>query len=144
MNFDVKAQSLTFSLFCIFREALLDPLLSRYCVIIIDEAHERTVHTDVLLGLLKGIQNVRSNVGVGSNLMTCRGKKLSPLKLVIMSASLDARSFSKYFGGTKAVHVLGRLYPVEILYTYHPEPDYVDAALITIFQVIISFLKAYN
>nr|GLL24778.1 pre-mRNA-splicing factor ATP-dependent RNA helicase DEAH10-like isoform X1 [Ipomoea trifida] len=62
-------------------------------------------------------------------------KKYTPLKLVIMSASLDARVFSEYFGGARAVHVQGRQYPVDIFYTLKPETDYIDAALITIFQI---------
>ena len=61
--------------------------------------------------------------------------KYAPLKLIIMSASLDARVFSDYFGGAKAVHVQGRQFPVDIFYTHHAEPDYLDAALITIFQI---------
>ena len=135
------------------REALLDPCLSKYSVIIVDEAHERTVHTDVLLGLLKSVQKTRSSVSKVMNghaqngllmgaendksfLMPCHGKKLSPLKLIIMSASLDARVFSEYFGSARAVHVQGRQYLVDILYTHQPESDYLDAALITIFQVV--------
>lgn len=138
----------------------MDPHLSRYSVIIVDEAHDRSVHTDVLLALLKKIQRARSKpVGektefgnIASQVQTqtrdpngpqqngvlkgCQGRKLSPLKLIIMSASLDARVFSEYFGGAKAVHVQGRQFPVDILYTVHPESDYVDAALVTIFQVI--------
>jgi ATP-dependent RNA helicase DHX8/PRP22 len=54
-----------------------------------------------------------------------------------MSASLDAKCFSDYFGGAKAVHIQGRQYPVDILYTYQPESDYMDATFVTIFQVSI-------
>ncbi|EKM49622.1 uncharacterized protein PHACADRAFT_179035 [Phanerochaete carnosa HHB-10118-sp] len=117
------------------RELMSDSELERYSVVIIDEAHERTLRTDVLLARLKGILKKRNTVlteGKG------KGKERAPknpLKVVIMSATLDAEKFSSFFGNAKILYVQGRQHPVTIYHAATPQPDYVDAALRTVFQI---------
>jgi HrpA-like RNA helicase len=77
------------------REMMNDPLLTCYDVVVVDEAHERTMRTDIVLASLKRILALRNNNGANSS---AKGKaKANPLKVVIMSATLDAEKFSQFF-----------------------------------------------
>ena len=102
----------------LLRELLLDDTMAGYSVIMIDEAHERSINTDVLFGLLKGVV-----------------KRRPDLKMIVTSATLDAEKFSSYFFNCPIFTIPGRTFPVEIMYTKQPETDYLDAALITVMQI---------
>ncbi|CAH2238471.1 jg985 [Pararge aegeria aegeria] len=100
------------------REFLSEPDLASYSVMIIDEAHERTLHTDILFGLVKDITRFRPD-----------------LKLLISSATLDAEKFSTFFDDAPIFRIPGRRFPVDMYYTKAPEADYIDACVVTVLQI---------
>ncbi|OMO84112.1 hypothetical protein COLO4_22215 [Corchorus olitorius] len=105
----------------LLRELLGEPDLASYSVIMVDEAHERTVSTDILFGLVKDIARYRKDI-----------------KLLISSATLDAEKFSDFFDSAPIFKIPGRRYPVEIHYTKAPEADYLDAAIVTVLQIHVT------
>ncbi|KAG6891586.1 hypothetical protein C0992_002624 [Termitomyces sp. T32_za158] len=121
----------------IVRELLSDPKLSQYSVIIVDEAHERTLRTDLLIANLKTIQKERSGSGGSSRKGKENANKFNPLKIVIMSATLDAEKFSHFFNKAKILYVKGRQHPVKIYHASQGQTDYVDSAMRTFFQIHI-------
>ena len=102
----------------LLREALIDRDLKAYSVIILDEAHERNVHTDVLFGLLKSTIERRKD-----------------LHVIVTSATLEAEKFSAYFNDCPIFTIPGRNFHVELFFTQEPESDYLEATLDTIMQI---------
>lgn len=102
----------------LLREFMTEPDLAGYSALMIDEAHERTVHTDILLALVKDLSRERPD-----------------LKLLISSATMNAEKFAKYFDDAPIFNIPGRRYPVDIYYTPAPEANYLAAAITTVFQI---------
>ena len=101
----------------LLKEATTDHELKKYQIIIIDEAHERTLATDILFGFLKELMEKRKE-----------------LKLIIMSATFDIEKFQNYFDAPLAI-IKGRTYPVEINYLKNPTDDYVECAIKKVIQI---------
>jgi pre-mRNA-splicing factor ATP-dependent RNA helicase DHX16 len=102
----------------LLREFMTEPDLGGYSALMIDEAHERTVHTDILLALVKDLARERPD-----------------LKLLISSATMNASKFAEYFDDAPIFNIPGRRYPVDIHYTPQPEANYLAAAITTVFQI---------
>lgn len=102
----------------LLREFLSDPLLTGYSALMIDEAHERTVSTEIVLTLLKDIIKERLD-----------------LRIIVASATINADKFANYFDGAPIFKIPGRRFPVDICYTKHPEANYIQAAITTVFQI---------
>jgi pre-mRNA-splicing factor ATP-dependent RNA helicase DHX16 len=105
----------------LLRHCLASPDFADFSALIIDEAHERTLSTDIVLGLLRDIMRYRPT-----------------LKIIIASASLRADQFSRFFSDAPIFNVPGRAFEVESYATTNPESNYLSAAVTTLFQIHIS------
>ncbi|XP_018575762.1 probable ATP-dependent RNA helicase DHX35 [Anoplophora glabripennis] len=112
----------------LLREMMADPLLKSYSVIMLDEVHERTLYTDILMGLMKKIL-----------------KRRTELRLIVASATMDAKELQQFFNNNSSedkkkdtaviMSVEGRQFPVDIFYVAEPVPCYVQASVDTVLRI---------
>uniref|UniRef100_S4R5D4 DEAH (Asp-Glu-Ala-His) box polypeptide 34 n=1 Tax=Petromyzon marinus TaxID=7757 RepID=S4R5D4_PETMA len=90
----------------LLRQMQTEGFMSRYDVLILDEVHERHLHCDLLLGVLRELLPLRDD-----------------LRLVLMSATINIQLFSRYLGDAPVLQVPGRLYPIQVIYRPVPEEE---------------------
>lgn len=103
------------------RFLLSSPALDDYSVIVLDEAHERTISTDILISILHEVILARPE-----------------FRLVVASATLDSQKFSRFFGDAPILSIPGRTFPVQVQWCSSPEANYLNAAITTVFQIHLS------
>ena len=102
----------------LLRESLHESHLDSYSVVIMDEAHEPSLNTDVLFGLLRDVLSRRQD-----------------LKSIVTSATMDSSKFARFFGNAPVFNIPDRTFPVDVSYVKNPCQDYVDAAVKQAIQI---------
>jgi pre-mRNA-splicing factor ATP-dependent RNA helicase DHX38/PRP16 len=105
----------------LLRESLNETDLDRYSCVIMDEAHERALNTDVLMGLFKKVLARRRD-----------------LKLIVTSATMNSKRFSDFYGGAPEFFIPGRTFPVDVMFHRSPVEDYVDQAVQQVLAIHVS------
>ncbi|CAH1767080.1 15672_t:CDS:2, partial [Entrophospora sp. SA101] len=103
------------------RESLKEPDLDHYSTVIMDKAHECSLQTDVLMGLLRQVITRRRD-----------------LKLIVTSATMNTEKFAAFFGNCAIFTIPGRTFPVDTMFSKTPCEDYVDSAVKQVLEIHLS------
>lgn len=110
----------------LLQELKHDPMLRNYSVIMVDEAHERSLNIDFILGLLKNLMVIRPD-----------------LKVIVSSATINTKSFSRFLGGARIISIKSKVYPVSVKYLPPESPGNMDEMIDSIVKIINMKLRIF-